>query len=537
MDNLPVKSEEVSAMPLSDGHAKGAQFSSGSALRAHLSLWDAVSIIVGIVIGATIYKSPQLIMANVGSPTIGLLAWGLGGVLSLIGALCYAELATTYPRSGGDYVYLSRAFGDWCGFLFGWAQLAVIITSSMGMMAFVFGEYAVGVWDPPGTIAPAELRSEEDSLKTALSEQKLEPQDSQAWQDLQTRIRSNDARRELWTALYAAAAVIVLAVTNVLGVVLGKVMQNLLSLVKILGLGGIIYAGFRYGNKDILQGLPELPKETSFGTAMVLVLYAYGGWNDAAFVAAEVRKRQNILRSLLLGTALITVIYLAVNVAYLQALGFKDMRDSRTVAANVGKMALGDQGSLAISILVMVSVLGAINGLTYTGSRVYTTLGADHRVFAILSRWSPRFGTPVWALMIQAAVALAMIAGVGTPYGRDLIDAFMTAIGLPPMPWARYFGGFDTLLAGTAPVFWGFFLLTGLSLFALRQRDPEIERPFQVALFPLLPLIFCGYCCYMLYSAIDWAKWISLIGVLPLAVGLVLYAISRRRDSHAVSSM
>jgi amino acid transporter len=177
----------------------------------------------------------------------------------------------------------------------------------------------------------------------------------------------------------------------------------------------------------------------------------------------------------------------------------------------------------------MVSVLGAINGLTFTGSRVYSTLGRDYNLFAILGRWNARYGSPVWALAIQAAVVLAMIGAVGTPVGRDLVDKAVSSIGVSGMPWEKYFGGFDTLLAGTAPVFWGFFLLSGLSLFALRQRDPDIERPFTVPLFPLVPLIFCGYCGYMLYSALDFAKWISLIGALPLALGLVLYAVAHKR--------
>ena len=133
-------------------------------VRARLGLFDAISIILGIVIGSAIYKSPQFIMANVASPAEGLYAWALGGVLSVIGALCYAELASTYPRSGGDYVYLTRAFGPWCGFLFGWAQLAVIITSSIAMMAFVFGDYAVKVWPPPETVVPEQLVLEQEQI-------------------------------------------------------------------------------------------------------------------------------------------------------------------------------------------------------------------------------------------------------------------------------------------------------------------------------------------------------------------------------------
>jgi basic amino acid/polyamine antiporter, APA family len=466
----------------------------GPAVKAQLGLWDAVSIIVGIVIGTTIYKSPQLIMANVASPAWGLGAWALGGALSVVGALCYAELASTYPRSGGDYVYLSRAFGPWCGFLFGWAQLAVILTGSIGMMAFVFGDYAVQVWNPPEAIGS----------------------------------------REMWTAILAAGAVVVLSLTNILGVVLGKWTQNLLSLLKVIGLGAIVVVGFKHGSKDILAGPAMAPDKTSFGMAMIFVLYAYGGWNDAAFVAAEVRNRRNIIRALILGTGLVTVIYLAVNVAYLQALGFEGMRSSWTVAADVGKMVPGIDGSLAISILVMVSALGAINGLIFTGSRLYSTLGAENSIFALLGRWSPRFGSPVWALLIQAAISVVMIAAIGTPVGRDAIDVGMKGIGLEAMPWKQYFGGFDTLLSGTAPVFWAFFLLSGLSLFALRQRDPDIERPFRVPLFPLLPLIFCGTCAYMLYSAIDYAKYIALIGAVPLAIGLPLYWLSRRTVTDGV---
>lgn len=495
----------------------------GPAVRPQLGLGDAVSIIVGIVIGTTIFKSPQMIMGNVTSPAWGLGAWALGGLLSFIGALCYAELASAYPRSGGDYVYLTRAFGSWAGFLFGWAQLAVLLTASIGAMAFVFGDYAVRLWHPPATVAPDELKAELARLearKTAMPPPAELPQ-------VRAEVRSYEVRRDLWAAGLGAAAVVLLTLTNVLGVVLGKWTQNLLSLLKLAGLGVIVYFGFAYGQADPLAPPSKPPQDTSFGLAMIMVLYAYGGWNDAAFVAAEVRRRRDIVRALLLGIALITVVYLAVNVAYLQALGFDGVRASGTVAADVAGKALGERASLAVSVLVMVSALGAINGLIFTGSRVYATLGADHSLFALLGHWSPRFGSPVWALTAQAAITLLMIAAVGTPPGRDTIDAAMHYAMLDPMPWQRYYGGFDTLVAGTAPVFWGFFLLSGLSLFALRQRDPHVERPFRVPLYPLVPLIFCGTCFYMLYSAIDYAKYIALLGAVPLLLGLPLYALSR----------
>jgi amino acid transporter len=417
---------------------------------------------------------------------MGLGTWALGGALSLVGALSYAELASTYPQSGGDYVYLTRAFGSWLGFLFGWAQLAVIITSSTGAMAFVFGDYAVRLW----------------------------------------KLQSEDA------ALFAVGAVTALTLMNVLGVVLGKWTQNLLSLLKVLGLAGIVVTGFWWGKPGSWVVSQPVVKP-DFGLAMIFVLYAYGGWNDMAFVAAELRQRRNITLALILGTAGITIIYLFANAAYISALGFDGVRRSTAVAAEVLQRAgeFGDFGEKGMCLLVMTSALGAMNGLIFTGSRVYARLGTEHSFFAILGRWEPRLGSPVWSLLAQALVTLLMIAAVGTAQGRDGIDYLLTRFRLEPLPWKEYFGGFGTLVAGTAPVFWGFFLLTGLSLFSLRQRDPGIERPFSVPLFPLLPLIFCSTCFYMLYQAIKYAGNLALMGLLPLLLGLPLYWLPNRRPA------
>jgi amino acid transporter len=467
----------------------------GQPVKAQLGLWDAVSIIIGIVIGASIYKTPPIIFQNVSSPLEGMGLWVLGGALALVGALCYAELATTYPRSGGDYVYLTRAFHPGVGFLFGWAQLAVILTSSIGAMAFVFAEYATEFLG----------------------------------------ITEGKAQQE---TILAASAVIALSVLNILGVVLGKSVQNLLTVVKVVGLGCIFIAGMLWSAPGAWSGDTWAAridsKDASFGVALILVLYAYGGWNDAAFVAADMRDRRSIPGALLLGVAGITVIYLVVNLAYLLALGFEDARAFGPIAAKVlQKTPLGENGAKAISLLVMISALGAVNGLIFTGSRVYSSLGAEHSVFAVLGKWNKQVNAPVNSLLIQAVIALAMILLVGTKTGRDLIDSAVMTVGLPAMPWQKYFGGFDTLFAGTAPVFWLFFLLTGLSLFVLRVKDAGIERPFvlRVPWFPLLPLIFCGMCIFGLYSALNYAGWVSLIGVIPLVVGIPLFFVSRHRPT------
>ena len=450
---------------------------------APLTPWDGVSIIIGIVIGVSIFRVPSIVFQNVSGPAAAVGVWIAGGILSLIGALCYAELTTTYPQSGGDYVYLNRAYGRWVGFLFGWAQLVAILTGSIGVMAYVFADYAVPLFRLDGSSS--------------------------------------------WPAILAVGAVTGLAVINLFGVVIGKRVQNILTVAKLLGVGGIIVAGIVWGGNASL--LPSKGVEgPGLKLAMILVLYAYGGWNDAAFVAAEVRdRRRNLPRVLLIGTASIMVIYVLANVGYWWGLGFDGVRASQAPAADLLRTAVGDWASRVMSLLVMISALGAINGMIYTGSRVYASLGADHRLFAALGRWNPRLQSPVWAILVPAAIAIAMIYGVGTPGGRGALDGALTTIGLQPLPWDQFGGGFDTLLAITAPVFWTFFLLTGISLFVLRVKDRDRPRPFRVPLFPLTPLIFCLTSIWMLYNSVDWAKELSLLGIIPLLLGLPLYFLSQ----------
>ncbi len=501
-----------------------------------LGLWDAVSIIVGIVVGAGIYQTAPDILGMSGSPQVALVAWAIAGVLSFVGALCYAELATTYPRDGGDIVYLSRAFGRWVGFLFGWVQLTVILTGSIGAMAFVFANYAIRLFKDTFDV--------ELGLTAAFA--------------------------------FAGGAIFVLTISNVLGVVFGKLIQNSLTLAKVIGLGAIIVAGFLAPTEGAFaqHSEPFAAFPPLIGIALVLILYTYGGWNDAAFVAAEVRNgRKNITRSLLLGILIITSLYLLVNYAYVNALGWGKAAGSSQIAADVLNRGFGTGGVTLMCVLVMVSALGAVNGLIFTGARVYATIGKDYSVFRWMSGWAQQRGTPVPALITQGVLALGLVFLVGTTGGRNGInwllektatrtaeqkvkgpdDKEITATVpaghvLPPIKWEGKVdekksdaenatslanGGFTTLVTCTAPVFWIFFLLTGISLFVLRERDRDVPRPFKVPLYPELPLVFCLSCGYMLYSSVDyalfkgWKGGVFLLGIAPLLIGLVLYRISR----------
>jgi amino acid transporter len=260
---------------------------------------------------------------------------------------------------------------------------------------------------------------------------------------------------------------------------------------------------------------------------MVLVFLTYGGWNDAAFVVADMQDSRRIAPALILGILAITAIYLAVNAAYIAALGFEGVRASRAVAADVLTRAFDETGGQAMSALVMISALGAANGLIYTGSRLYATVGADYKVFSALGRWHPTFRSPVYALATQAVISLLMIAAVGSTMGQDSLNSAFRSLGMEDLNWEGR-GGFDSLLRCTAPIFWLFFLLTSLSLFVLRWKDPQVARPFTTPLYPLSPILFSATCGYMLYSGLNYAGRLGLVGAALLAIGLPLYFLSPR---------
>ncbi len=436
-----------------------------------LTLFDSVCIIVGIIIGAGIYRTTPDIAACVPSTTALVAVWLLGGGLSLLGGLCYAELATAYPHAGGDYVFLTRAYGRRMGFLFAWSELWIVRPGSIGMMAFIFAQYACEL-----------LPGFEQHSRTA-------------------------------QMLLAGAAVAVLTWINVLGIREGKWTQNLLTTLKVLSLLlifciGMVWVPAVAGIPRGVDETPASPLSSNFRLAMILVLFTYGGWNEMAYVAAEVKNpNRNILRALIFGTLAVTAIYVLVTLAFVQGLGFPGVRQSQAVASDLMRIPFGDWGGRAIALVICVSVLGSMNGQVLTGARVYYAMGRDHPLLKGLAVWHPERGTPIRSLWIQAAISLGLITALG---------------------W--YESGFVNLLNFTTPIFWTFFGLVGLSLFVLRIREPHRERPYKVHGFPIVPLIFCASCGFMIYSSVSYAvehctfEAVWAIGVLAIgfAVSLLL---------------
>jgi APA family basic amino acid/polyamine antiporter len=444
--------------------------------RPVLGLRDAVAIIVGIVVGAGIFKAPAMVAGMSGSPGWMFAAWILGGAVSLIGALCYAELATAHPHAGGDYHFLRRAYGRNVSFLFAWARFSVITTGSIALLAFVFGDYMSEVL-PLGRHG---------------------------------------------SSLYAAGVIVVLTWINLRGIRAGSSTQTWLTCVEVAGLLLIVAAGLVLlgsgGGAAAVEARPAAgpgPSWAGFGMAMVFVLLTYGGWNEAAYISAEMTDRtRNMVRALVLSILFITALYLLVTWAYWYGLGFAGMARSEAIAADLARRAFGGAGGWLVALIVAVAALTSINATMIVGARTSFAVGRDWPLLSRFGEWDEGSGTPGTALLVQGAAGLVLV-GIGA--------------------WAG--GGFRAMVEFTAPVFWLFFLLAVLSLIVLRIREPEIERPFKVPLYPLLPLLFVAVCAYMLWSSLSYvysqalgglnAAW---IGVAVLAIGAVLLLVVRSSD-------
>jgi amino acid transporter len=424
--------------------------------KRELSLFDSTSIIVGIIIGSGIYQMAPDIAKGAGSAWGVIALWIVGGLLSLCGAMSYAELATAYPVAGGDYVYLSKAYGRWAGFLFGWAQLTVVRPGDIAVMAFAFATYIRAIYDP---------------------------------------LASNPGISQ---RLFAGVAVLVLTIINILGVTQGKWTQNLLTTAKAVGLLAIV------GIALIAPHATQTTSEVSalpMSLALILVLFTYGGWNEMAYVAAEVKNPQrNIVRALVTGTVAVITLYLLVNGAFLYTLGYAGLAGSKAVASDSISTVFPVVGSRLISALVCISALGAVNGLIFTGARISYAMGEDYRMFKALGRWDPRTGTPVWALAVQGSIALALILAFGS-----YLDAVLY----------------------TAAAVYAFYLGTSLSVIVLRFREPQVQRFYRVTGYPVTPLLFSGVCGLLIWSSINYARAVKPTSLKVLAVmlgtGLVIY--------------
>jgi amino acid transporter len=394
-----------------------------------------------------------------------LIAWGVGAALTLVGALCYAEMASAFPHAGGDYHFLTRAFGRDLSFFFGWARVTVILTGSIAMLGFVCGDYLTRVLD----------------LGTHSS------------------------------AVYAALVIVALTLVNIAGLRESARTQNVLTAVEVSGLLLVVLAGLLVTAPPATApaaaatssgGIPAM-----FGLALVFVLFTFGGWNEAAYISAEVKGgRRAILKVLVISILLLTAIYLVFVLALVKGLGFDGLKASKAVGADMMRAAFGPLGEKLIGAMVAVAALTSINATMIVGARNNFALGQDWPLLSFMSRWHGVRNAPVVALLVQSGIALLLVAVAAVEKG-----------------------GVATMVEFTAPVFWGFLVLVGVGFFVLRFRYAHVPRPFKVPGYPVLPIAFIATCGYLFYSSITYAQSRNALhwGAYLMIAGLLAWLIAR----------
>jgi basic amino acid/polyamine antiporter, APA family len=431
-----------------------------------LSVPDGIFLVAGMVIGVGIFKLPGLVAGNAASATQFFAAWIVGGIACLCGALVYAELASRYPETGGEYTFLRHGLGEGAGFVFAWSRMTVIQTGAIAAVSFVFGEYA-------------------------------------------SQIHSFGAQSN---AIWAALCVAVLTGLNLLGTPQSKGSQKVMEVLLIASLAAIAIGGIAVGGE---KPAPAQSSGGSFALMMIFVLYTFGGWNEGAYLAGEVRDaRRNMVKVLAGGLVLVTVLYLLVNWGYYAALGLTGIRESKAIAVDTMRLIAGPSAALLVALIVCVSAITTINAAIFTGARTNWALGRDYRLFAFLGNWRESGSTPANSLLVQGAIVLVLIwAGANT---RD---------------------GFEAMVAYGLPVFWTFLFLTGVTLFLFRGRGQETPA-FRVPLYPVVPLAFLAMCAFMIWSSFDYVanspygpKFGNLVlaGLVVMAVGVPLYFFARRK--------
>ena len=427
---------------------------------------SAVALIVGIGIGAGIFKTPSLVAGISGDAGWALVLWIAGALISIVGALCYAELCTAYPNAGGDYHFLHRAFGRNISFIYGWSRATIINTGSIALLAFVFGDY------------------------------------------MSTLIHLGTYSSAIWALLI----VVLLTAVNLAGIHASSAMQTWLTLIEIVGLLAVVVAGFWVDApaSGTIQWFAQAPAPTQWGLCLVFVLLTFGGWNEAAYISAELKGGPRTMVWVILASMVtLTVIYLLVNTALLLGLGLSGLSQSKTAAGELLGLAFGPWAQKALGLFVAIAALTSINATMFVGARTNFAVGSDWKALRKLGQWQLDIGSPKQALLLQAVISIGLIA-----LGTQEAD------------------GFSAMVEFTAPVFWGFLFLVGLALLRLRQTDPDTTRPFKVPLYPLLPLIFCAVCAWLTYSSVTYAISQKAIHVsmLLIASGVLALLILSARE-------
>ena len=446
-------------------------------LTGKLGPFDATMLVMGGIVGAGIFINPYVVAERVHSPVLILAAWVAGGVVAMLGAFVYAELADRMPHTGGEYAYLRECYHPLVGFLFGWVLLLVVMTGGMAAVAVTFARYFLAL------------------TGLGISER-----------------------------VVVVVTLAVLTIINCLGATLGSRVQSLLMVMKILVIAGVILTGFLLIHHPFPVLHPVLPPVadrgssfgflTAFGAAMIPVLFAFGGWQTSNFVAGEIRDpRRNLVRALMIGVAGVIVLYVAVNAVCLRALGAEGLAQTTVPATEVMRRALGEGGAKVVALGIAVSTLGFLSQSILTGPRVYFAMARDGLFFRSVAQITKRTRVPAVAIVLQSCWT-AVIALTGS---------------------------YEQILNYVVSMNFVFFGLSATCLFVLRRRDvsaPKAEgRGFRVPGHPFTTILFIGACWLVVIDTIYKYPMNTLAGVAILVLGVPVYSVwhrlKRKRDRTA----
>lgn len=456
----------------------------GTGLIRQLGLFDSIMIMVGIIIGSGIFLTTGIMAKSIPSAGLILLAWFVGGLLTLAGALTYAELGAAMPEAGGQYVYLREAYGRLAGFLFGWILFLVYMTGGIAALALAFAEY-FGYFFPSLSM---------DHFLVSLNIPLFQS-------SVQYSLSSGQ--------IMGVAVIVLLSIFNFIGVGLGKSIQNLFTVIKIGTIIAIIVLGFAIGKgapPDLTlnpEGMKLGTVFIGFGVALIAVSFAFDGWNNINFVAGEIKApKRNLPLTLILGTLGVTLLYIFVNYIYLFALPMDDAVGVVRIAEKATGSLFGTSSASLISALIIVSVFGSLNGSILVGPRVYYAMAKDDLFFKKVAYIHPRFRTPGFSILIQAIWASVL----------TLLGSFEQIF---------------TFSMFMAILFW---IWATASVFTLRKKRPDLPRPYKTWGYPIVPAIFIITSGAILLNTLLEKPVEAMAGILLTALGIPVYFYWARRS-------
>ncbi len=438
-------------------------------LKRDLGLTAALAIVIGTVIGSGIFRVPQTMINSVGTVPMVFLVWVVGGALSLAGALTYAELAAAMPDAGGEYVYLTEAWGPVWGFLYSWTQMWIGKSGSIATLATAFFEYTAH----------------------------FVPQFEKIWVVL-------GPFPVKYGQVFALVLILLLGLVNYFGVRFGGGVQVAMTGIKVTLIAFVIVAGLLYTNPTASNAAPPNvpPLATGFVAALVAALWAYDGWNNVGMVASEIRNPQrNLPLALILGTSLVIAIYMMTNWAYFRVLTPVEVGAHKLVAAEMMQRVQGPAGAAMVSIAAMISIFAALNGSILTGARVPYAAARDGLFFKSAARVHPVFRTPgVSILMMTGWAAVLVLSG-------------------------KYDDLFNFVIFGS----WILYAMAAASVFVLRKKRPDLVRPYKTVGYPVVPMLFLVGAAALELTTLRDRPIQSLAGIALILLGLPCYFYWKRR--------